>query len=835
MTGTWEIKQGHVIDVLRGMADESVHCVVTSPPYWGLRDYGLEPSIWGGKKSCVHRWDVGQWKRRSNDSGTVRKQDTNQGSVKRDLPIKHSSCANCGAWRGELGLEPTLELYIQHIVEVFREVRRVLRKDGTCWLNLGDSMMVGTNLLYELQGLIKGHLVLKRCRPTICIARKGADVSLNDDGFPKGELFSLLGLKGIVVKQRNNDFRQVVHFFDVPGNAWICVPSCSVSVYASYLQVVVDSSDGVDVIISDGNPDVHPVFPITVTSLSGEKSDSAFTIKEPCEPMAECVIDSEAAWNPLNADTLSESRLDIYLVNEAIPLGDSLFPLSCNSSDLSIAKATAEEVTFSSGDGSVKLRLFGVGQELLLKDGNRVTPYDVLYHEANARVNEYQAKQVGGVPYRLMRALQRDGWICRTPIVWHKLNPMPESVSDRPTWAHEDVFLLSKSGTPTYWTHRDIPGTRCQPSPDYRWVDQATRAEYQTEPSDWSDELIDCPDCGGAGKIVSTIGQASLFDGPPTLVRTCSRCSYDEAETPGRIPRWKRVNLWRSHDHFYDADAIREPTRDGWHGDFAPRSKDRRDANGNGSKRTHKQRGHSRRHAGFNDRWDSMSKDEQQLNGANKRTVWSIATQPYKEAHFATFPEKLAEPCILAGTSEKGVCGETGAPYERVTERGYVPMPGRSETALVRGGDNQKPLDDSRKDHGSKRGGVDVTTLGWQPTCERGVCGAPRQRCIAVDDPNGRLGKGYHDHDDDLGRGQRGVVTANGAPTRTTTGWQPTCDHDSEPVPATVLDPFCGSGTTGVVALRHGRSFIGIELNPEYVELARQRIIGDAPLLNRSS
>ena len=66
----------------------------------------------------------------------------------------------------------------------------------------------------------------------------------------------------------------------------------------------------------------------------------------------------------------------------------------------------------------------------------------------------------------------------------------------------------------------------------------------------------------------------------------------------------------------------------------------------------------------------------------------------------------------------------------------------------------------------------------------------------------------------------------------TTTGWHPTCDHDSEPMPATVLDPFCGSGTTRVVALRHGRSFIGIELNSEYVEMARQRIIGDAPLLN---
>ena len=65
-----------------------------------------------------------------------------------------------------------------------------------------------------------------------------------------------------------------------------------------------------------------------------------------------------------------------------------------------------------------------------------------------------------------------------------------------------------------------------------------------------------------------------------------------------------------------------------------------------------------------------------------------------------------------------------------------------------------------------------------------------------------------------------------------TTGWRPTCDHDSEPVPAIVLDPFCGSGTTGVVALRHGRSFIGIELNPEYIELARKRIIGDSPLFN---
>ena len=65
-----------------------------------------------------------------------------------------------------------------------------------------------------------------------------------------------------------------------------------------------------------------------------------------------------------------------------------------------------------------------------------------------------------------------------------------------------------------------------------------------------------------------------------------------------------------------------------------------------------------------------------------------------------------------------------------------------------------------------------------------------------------------------------------------TVGWEPTCPRHAEVVPATVLDPFAGSGTVGVVALRHDRSFIGIELNPEYVQMARKRIISDAPLLN---
>ena len=456
----WSIRQGNALERLREMPDESVHCVVTSPPYYGLRNYGLSGQVWGGEPYCEHEWSQERYQRRANDSKPGAKQSTNNGSVGREEPIDHSFCTRCDAWFGTLGLEPTLDLYVQHIVEVFREVRRVLRPDGQLWLNMGDC--------YNSQ-------------PS------------NQNGQ---------GLNGHVRG----------------GNAAI---------------------------------------------------------------------------------------------------------------------------------GRIK------------RQSDGLKPKDLI-----------------GLPWRVAFALQADGWWLRSEIVWHKLNPIPESVRDRPTRAHEYVFLLTKS------------------------------AKY-----------------------------------------------------------------------FYDSDAVREPAKDPL--DDIRRMRQQHDANKsaataerNGLRaRTDKQRGHGRRHDGFNDRWDGMSKEAQQAMGANKRTVWSIATQPYKGSHFATFPEKLVEPCILAGTSERGVCGVCGAPWERVVEptEGY-----------------KKALDAAKVDK-------------WYTSLTNNT------------------------------HGNKGLSMAANYQA---TGWQPTCDHDAESVPATVLDPFCGSGTTGVVALRHGRSFIGIELNPEYVEMARQRIIGDAPLLN---
>lgn len=150
--------------------------------------------------------------------------------------------------------------------------------------------------------------------------------------------------------------------------------------------------------------------------------------------------------------------------------------------------------------------------------------------------------------------------------------------------------------------------------------------------------------------------------------------------------------------------------------------------------------------------------------GRGKRSVWTVPTEGYPGDHFATFPTKLVEPCILAGTSERGCCLSCGTPWRRMTE--------------------------------------------------------------ASPEYQERLGSSWHDHQDDLGRGQRGVPSAfRGAPTRITTGWQPGCKCDAgDPVPCTVLDPFNGVGTTGLVALRHFRRYIGIELNPNWAQTTRERL-----------
>jgi len=404
----WRVVQGDVRKVLARIPDGSVHMIVTSPPYWGLRDYKLPKQVWGGSAKCKHRF-AGE------------------------------RCKKCNAWRGSYGLEPQLQMYIRHTVLIVREMRRVLRSDGTLWLNVGDSYT--------------------------------------------GSWGNYSG------KNRGNG-----------------------------IQRKIDRGSRVNSLAYDGTTD----------------------------------------WRP---------------------------PTSQKNTGL-------------------------------------------------------KNKDLCGVPWRIALALQSDGWYLRSDIIWHKPNPMPESVNDRPTKAHEYIFLLAKS--PRYFY--DAEATKEATSPDTN----------DRRPTGWDSNY---------GSHRELIGRYP-----------------HKVATPGEGIK---------NNTSFDAAMNVMPTE------------------------------------------------------RNKRTVWTVTTQGFAEAHFATFPEKLVEPPILAGTSARGCCPECGAPWKRDSE---------------------------------------ITDL-WIPTCECTVS----EGKIIVPPP---------------------------------------------PMPCIVLDPFCGAGTAGVVALRLGRRFLGIELKREYCALARKRIEDDRPLFN---
>ena len=326
-------------------------------------------------------------------------------------------------------------------------------------------------------------------------------------------------------------------------------------------------------------------------------------------------------------------------------------------------------------------------------------------------------KDLVGMPWRLALALQRRGWWLRADIVWSKPNPMPESVRDRPTRSHEYLFLLTKSRRYYY----DADAIREGHAPD----------------------------------TIERYGRAHAPYRAPGQPEQNGLCGF----RPNASKPWPPVSGFAS----------------------GPGSHDARDHN-----RASKEERYQRSRAGLSapdyderkwqERSDGRSRPPMTMvdrdyhpQGRNKRTVWEIATQPYPEAHFATFPEALVEPCILAGTSERR-CPECGVPWVRVTAREFRPQADvAGSAALAR---DQSGLDSSSGWVGSLRGTTDVHTVAWRPGC----------------------------------------------------------GHDAKPVPCTVLDPFAGSGTVGLVAHRHGRDFVGIELNPAYAELARRRIHDDCPL-----
>jgi DNA modification methylase len=141
------VLNGHVVDALAGEPAGHYHCVVTSPPYLWLRSYGTEPQVWpapgregpGCPGAYEHEWDVRteQWNNRHAHAVAAGLEGKEKGGAAYAGRTRTSAnCSRCGAWRGELGQEPAPELYVAHLCDVMAAVGRVLRDDGTLWVNL---------------------------------------------------------------------------------------------------------------------------------------------------------------------------------------------------------------------------------------------------------------------------------------------------------------------------------------------------------------------------------------------------------------------------------------------------------------------------------------------------------------------------------------------------------------------------------------------------------------------------------------------------------------------------------------------------------------------------
>ena len=124
-----------VLEALREIPDESADCIVTSPPYYGLRSYKAADAIWGGNPECEHAFTF----QSHHTPGQSDKATTHSKIEGLGKDWAEGYCSKCGVWKGQLGLEPSYQLYLDHLILVAKELKHVLKKTGTMFWNMGDT------------------------------------------------------------------------------------------------------------------------------------------------------------------------------------------------------------------------------------------------------------------------------------------------------------------------------------------------------------------------------------------------------------------------------------------------------------------------------------------------------------------------------------------------------------------------------------------------------------------------------------------------------------------------------------------------------------------------
>jgi DNA modification methylase len=324
---------GDCREILKTLPDQSVHCVVTSPPYWGLRDYGVA---------------------------------------------------------GQIGMETSMGEYLDVMVEVFREVRRVLRKDGTVFLNLGDSYFGG--------GRGGGGSFESERRAWRAIPCDTSDKEPED--YQARDCFCQNLCDACRVAYRIGKSHS--------GRSPASMPPFS-NFESSRERMELPSGH---LPMSDSTaPDDHSLVAMRDQRPLPDRADGqpvAFQASMPPEFLRRL----QEGHHP--SGQISECQLCGCSLRDCVPASSHMAACTCD-------KEAGASVVRTTGRGASGLAYLDSTTAFL------------------------KPKDLCGIPWRVAFALQADGWYLRQDLIWSKPNPMPESVTDRCTKSHEYIFLLSKS------------------------------------------------------------------------------------------------------------------------------------------------------------------------------------------------------------------------------------------------------------------------------------------------------------------------------------------------------------------------------------------------------
>ena len=149
-----KVIQGHALEVLKQFPAESIDCAFTSPPYFWKREYGTV-TIWDSDPTCEHDFSIKTFSKYATKFSREGNTDPKNKKANTTKPVESFFCSKCGSWLGELGQEPTIELYVKHLCDIFDEVKRVLTKYGSLYVNITDSYLKKGLLLIPEQFLLE--------------------------------------------------------------------------------------------------------------------------------------------------------------------------------------------------------------------------------------------------------------------------------------------------------------------------------------------------------------------------------------------------------------------------------------------------------------------------------------------------------------------------------------------------------------------------------------------------------------------------------------------------------------------------------------------------------